>query len=483
MVKTCNKCSGQVEDSTQYCPYCGTELSLCTKPAGFWIRVGAACIDGLIFIPIVVLSMENLYSIKSTFLLILFFLPGLAYKPLMESFYGATPGKMACGLSVVDMNGDKLSLTSAYIRYIPMGLSSLIGLLSQLVLFSSAGFESASTLSEMAQLRQVDPLQPIQSLLGLFVLVDCVVAAFTRRKRAIHDMMSGSFCIYKTGQIADTRPTTAIGFAGCMAFTAAMIGIVVYHPGSKLSQQQNVAGEIPVALDEKLLTQTKIAFVSRRDGNSEVYIMNPDGTGQENLTNHPAEDHYPAWLPGGKIKFESNRDQERKNYVMNIRGEIIPPIEEPVNRPKTIRVPIEDLRKMKPLIFSASKGKTFAIVSLDPESGKERVLSKGHSLPPGTALSPDGRRIVYDASGWTGHQIHIMNVDGSGKKQLTNNPGSKGKPSWSPDGKMIVFHSRKGQTGEIYIMNADGSGQRRLTSGHYDNFPSWSPFLTSEEKE
>ncbi len=41
----------------------------------------------------------------------------------------------------------------------------------------------------------------------------------------------------------------------------------------------------------------KIAFSSDRDGNSEIYVMNADGTGQTNLTRNPAEDFAPSWQP------------------------------------------------------------------------------------------------------------------------------------------------------------------------------------------
>src|SRR3954469_3700262 len=48
----------------------------------------------------------------------------------------------------------------------------------------------------------------------------------------------------------------------------------------------------------------KIAFDSNRDGNEEIYVMNPDGTGQTRLTNDPAGDFGPAWSPDGtKIAF------------------------------------------------------------------------------------------------------------------------------------------------------------------------------------
>ena len=40
-----------------------------------------------------------------------------------------------------------------------------------------------------------------------------------------------------------------------------------------------------------------IAFVSTRDGNSEIYLMNADGSRQTNLTNNPSDDRAPVWAP------------------------------------------------------------------------------------------------------------------------------------------------------------------------------------------
>ena len=39
----------------------------------------------------------------------------------------------------------------------------------------------------------------------------------------------------------------------------------------------------------------RIAFQSDRDGNDEVYVMNPDGSGQTRLTDNPAWDGSPSW--------------------------------------------------------------------------------------------------------------------------------------------------------------------------------------------
>ena len=65
----------------------------------------------------------------------------------------------------------------------------------------------------------------------------------------------------------------------------------------------------------------KIAFVSTRDGNEEIYVMNADGSNQTNITNNPATDYDPCFSPDGtKIAFESYRDGDSEIYVMNADG-------------------------------------------------------------------------------------------------------------------------------------------------------------------
>ena len=56
-------------------------------------------------------------------------------------------------------------------------------------------------------------------------------------------------------------------------------------------------------------TTAKIVFMSKRDGISEIYMMNPDGSEQVNLTQHPAEDYNPAWSPNGKHILFSSRSR------------------------------------------------------------------------------------------------------------------------------------------------------------------------------
>jgi Tol biopolymer transport system component len=66
---------------------------------------------------------------------------------------------------------------------------------------------------------------------------------------------------------------------------------------------------------------SRLAFVSDRDGNEEIYVMNSDGSGQTRLTDSPASDAGPSWSSDGKrITFVSERDGEARQYSMNADG-------------------------------------------------------------------------------------------------------------------------------------------------------------------
>jgi len=183
------------------------------------------------------------------------------------------------------------------------------------------------------------------------------------------------------------------------------------------------------------LTQTKIAFTSIRNANSDIYVMNSDGSGQTRLTSHLAYDAKPSWSPdGAKIAFISDREGAYLLYIMNSDG----------SHPTVVtQIP--------------------TVEGGDPPS-----------------WSPDGTLLAFTSNNDGNLDISVVSLDGLALTRLTNNLSQERQPSWSPDGTQIAFASDRDGDWDIYVMNADGSNPINLTPGdtphnYTDLEPSWSP--------
>jgi TolB protein len=98
--------------------------------------------------------------------------------------------------------------------------------------------------------------------------------------------------------------------------------------------------------------------------------------------------------------------------------------------------------------------------------------------------SPDGRRIAYtqanggkNALGQDTLEIYVMNVDGSGKRKLTENKGMDDeRPSWSPDSRWILFtRGGIGNAYDVFVIRPDGTDERRVTRTGDSHSSGWSP--------
>ena len=80
---------------------------------------------------------------------------------------------------------------------------------------------------------------------------------------------------------------------------------------------------------------------------------------------------------------------------------------------------------------------------------------------PDATVSLDGSKIAYTGLGSYGPSVYLINSDGTGKVELTDD--LSGDPVWSPDGSRIAFTLNELAVLKLYVINADGTGIRRLT--------------------
>jgi len=223
----------------------------------------------------------------------------------------------------------------------------------------------------------------------------------------------------------------------------------------------------------------KIAFVSNRDGNKEIYVMNADGTDQKNLTKNIADDSNPVWSPDGtKIAFVSKRDGNNEIYVMN--GDGTDQTRLTTNASDDV-YPLWSPDSTKIVFVSKRDGNNEIYVMNADGTSQTRLTTAGGLYPEWSggsnpAWSPDGTKIAF--SSMRGNdvdlQIYVMNADGSKQIRLTNSIGMHFNPKWSPDGTKIAFDIFAGGN-QISVINADGTYADTFLFDHPNLYPAWSP--------
>jgi TolB protein len=228
----------------------------------------------------------------------------------------------------------------------------------------------------------------------------------------------------------------------------------------------------------------RIVYQSNATGDWNIYSSALDGSDVRQITSHPAADITPVCSPdGNRLAFVSEREGSRDVFVSALDGA----------NPR--RLTDDDASDIHPfwssdgqrLLFSSNRGNAdpndFDIYKMDADGGEVERITSGPQIDTYASWSPDGQKIVTRRVVDGDNEICLLNADGTGAVNLTNNPATyDGWPVWSPDGKRIAFASGvpNGGTHYIFSMAKDGSDKRQLSAPfpwldwNYDTQPSYS---------
>ena len=227
-----------------------------------------------------------------------------------------------------------------------------------------------------------------------------------------------------------------------------------------------------------------LAFVSERTGNAEIFVLDLADLSVRQLTETPGMESHPEWSPDGTMiafaRYSPGSWSDGDLFVMSLSGD--------GERQLTTHVG-DDMRPAwfadsTRLLFSSNRDGNYEIyeIAIDGSALRRITNTPKHELFP--RPSPDGKQIVYTLGDFVLRRfaVHVMNVDGSDDRMLTQGSHVSGEdPVWADGGSSIVFQSDRTGNFEIFIMNADGSDQTNLTqmpSGEY--WPTWAPVPPNE---
>jgi TolB protein len=203
-----------------------------------------------------------------------------------------------------------------------------------------------------------------------------------------------------------------------------------------------------------------------------LWVMKADGGGKRQLPIHLAASDagaHPDWSPdGATIIFSGSQDPGEFDHIYSVGadGSALKQLTRGADSSPTWS---PDGKKIAFVRFNEASP-TFELFVMNADGSDQHKVTAGVAMDPD--WSPDGERIAFDGPGG----INVINPDGSGRHTLVRRAG---QPAWSPDGKQIAYQF--GELGEptngVYAMNVDGTGKRQLTHlafGSVDSL-SWQP--------
>ena len=196
----------------------------------------------------------------------------------------------------------------------------------------------------------------------------------------------------------------------------------------------------------------RLAFVSDRDGNEEVYVMAMDGSGLKNLSNNPGRDIHPYWAPDGKrLLFNSSRDNETsfEIYEVNADGSGLKRLTQ-TDAVETCARFLPDQNK----IVCPRGANNDDVVVLDANGGDPVNVTHSAAAEGWPTWAPDGRHIIYSTDAPGAFSLFLVTADGSDPRQLTfpTAPLYDARAMISPDGATVVFNRQTAETIGIFLL-------------------------------
>jgi TolB protein len=243
------------------------------------------------------------------------------------------------------------------------------------------------------------------------------------------------------------------------------------------------AADILERFGAKSLYGTHIYFVRRtgplKNPIQEIWVMDPDGKNQKQITHFNAISDFPAVSPdGAKIAFNSwvrgnpgififSVDPVRDLRFYNQRGASV--MAEPSFTPDG-----------KQVVFVSSVAGCCGIFVANVDGSNPHSITASRSNDAEPKVNPKtGAEIVFSSGRSGPEQIYRMDMDGTGVERLTNGTGEASNPSWHPDGQFLAFAWTRGyMTGafNIFVMDVAKRDYQQLTHGEGKNEnPSWAP--------
>lgn len=177
------------------------EHSELTEPsyAGFIARAFATVIDFLVLIPVWVLMFYNVFNVKSLYLALFVQILPCLYKVFMEGTRGATVGKSAMQIFLVNEHGGKINLQTALVRNLLYILSAILGAIEVYRSYSMGLVQRVETMRDYNQMQSLSGSKA-SLIVGLIIVVSILFVLINKKRQTLYDKWSRVYAVLRESQ-------------------------------------------------------------------------------------------------------------------------------------------------------------------------------------------------------------------------------------------------------------------------------------------
>jgi TolB protein len=225
---------------------------------------------------------------------------------------------------------------------------------------------------------------------------------------------------------------------------------------------------------EKGFALSRIAYVSRRSGAKEIWVMDYDGGDPRAVTRNGSINLSPVFAGArDKLLYTSYALGTPQFFLTNPEN----PSPQPAFSARGMSSAPGWNRHDQELAYASTGDGNSEIYRRSLGSGKKgERLTFSWSIETSPSWSPNGQEIVFVSDRSGSPMLFVMDRDGSNTRRITYDFPYCGSPSWSPKGDRIAFSVLDdGNNFSLFTVAADGSDPIRVASGGSNESPVWSP--------